>query len=63
MDIPKIMKKVKKKFSADIEKMEKTNPEIANDSTVDNNNMVKLILIALMLKTLKLVNMIINFCY
>lgn len=43
--------------------MEKTNPGLANDSTVDNNNMVKLILIALMLKTLKLINMILNFCY
>lgn len=57
------MKKVKKKFSKDIEKMEKYNPQLANDPTVDNNKMVQMIFISLMLKTLKLINMIINFCY
>jgi hypothetical protein len=36
---------------------------MANDPTVDNNKMVQMIFISLMLKTLKLINMIINFCY
>jgi hypothetical protein len=63
LNVSKFMKGVKEFYKNRLIDLQKENPELANDSTVDNTKMKDIIFISLTLKTLKLILMIFNFSF
>lgn len=63
LNVPEIMRNVKEYYKNRLLELEKENPRLADDSTIDNTKMKDIIFISLTLKTLKLILSIFNFAY
>jgi hypothetical protein len=63
LNVPDIMKNVKEYYKNKLLELEKENPRLADDSTVDNTKMKDIIFISLSLKTFKLILSIFNFSF
>lgn len=58
-----IMSFIKNTYMERIKKFAENNPDIAKDPVIDNNKMMQIMMITLLLRTLKLVILIMNFSY
>ena len=63
LDVPEIIKQVKTHYQEKLVALEKINPRLADDTTLDNNKMESVIIISMALRTFKLILLIFNFSF
>ena len=62
-NVMELMRSVKEHHKRQLIELAETNEKLANDPTVDNNNMIRVMIISLALKTVRLILMVFNFAY